>query len=60
MNIIKNLLITAFLLFLCYSCIGLLYGADCNIDKGQTCSDWKADFIAESPSHIKDFILGIK
>ena len=39
MNIIKNLLITAFLLFLCYSCIGLLYGAECNPDKGQNCSE---------------------
>lgn len=30
------------------------------IPKGQTCSDWKADFIAKSPSQIKDFILNIK
>tara|TARA_B100001013_G_scaffold341954_1_gene267197 strand:+ start:84 stop:755 length:672 start_codon:yes stop_codon:yes gene_type:complete len=26
------------------------------IPKGQTCSEWKADFIAESPFHIKNFI----
>ena len=30
------------------------------IPKGQTCSDWKADFIAKTPYHLKEFIPSIR
>ena len=39
MVIFRNLLITALLLFFCYSCVDLISGAECNPDKGQTCSE---------------------
>ena len=27
---------------------------------GQSCSDWKADFLAETPSQIKNFIPNLQ
>ena len=36
---IKNILITAGLIFLAYSCIDFVSGAECNPDKGQSCSE---------------------
>ena len=36
---IKNIFITALLLFFVYSCVDLISGAECNPDKGQSCSE---------------------
>ena len=38
METLKKILIVAVLLFFGYSCVDLISGAECNPDKGQTCS----------------------
>ena len=39
METLKKILIVAVLLFFGYSCVDLISGAECNPDKGQTCSE---------------------